>query len=238
MVAQNCRGVIHTGAACRLSRAHPGQAISIRGTCIRCVERRCRSHCRCGRQGTAVGLQAGRPGAGPAPIHVVPPVAVPGPVGAPNNLAVEVLPTLAWFRKMIFEISVADEVLISSLMMDYKPLVDELLRRLGGHAAFEAAIMVDRQAFQDRLCYHQRPRLDALRRAGAGVYLCRGSPPLGRLHTKAVLIDRRYGYVGSANLTQKSLSNTEFVMRVVGPPADKLHESLVLVKNGGVRWHG
>ena len=41
--AVRCRGVIHTHTPCRMSRAHPGQAIQIRGPCARCGERFCLS---------------------------------------------------------------------------------------------------------------------------------------------------------------------------------------------------
>ena len=43
-----CRGVLHTLAKCKCSRAHPGKPTSIKGPCSKCGERRCRSHCRCG----------------------------------------------------------------------------------------------------------------------------------------------------------------------------------------------
>ena len=61
--AVRCRGVIHTHTPCRMSRAHPGQAIQLRGPCSRCGERRCRSHCRCARNGNLIGQSAGRPAA-------------------------------------------------------------------------------------------------------------------------------------------------------------------------------
>jgi hypothetical protein len=177
--------------------------------------------------------------AAPMPVPAAPvAVAVPAPIGRPAALQVEVLDTPVWFARMMVDIESAEEVLMGSLMLDHKDLTDLVLRRLADRYAFGATICVDREQLHARTCYHQRPRLDALRRAGAAVYACRGSPPAGAFHMKAVLIDRRYAYTGSANLTQKSLSNVELCMRIVGPPVEAIHQKLVHARDHGEQWLG
>ena len=57
-----CEGYFPSGRPCKASRSQPGQKVCIKGPCGKCRERRCKSHCRCGRQGTAIGRSAARPG--------------------------------------------------------------------------------------------------------------------------------------------------------------------------------
>ena len=59
-----CEGYFPSGRTCKASRSQPGQKVCIKGPCLKCRERRCKSHCRCGRQGTAIGRSAARPGQG------------------------------------------------------------------------------------------------------------------------------------------------------------------------------
>ena len=119
----HCVGIIHSGLQCTLSRKHPGQPISLRAPCTRCHERRCRTHCRCGRTGTAVGRAGGRPApkaaAAPQPkakakpkampkaVAVPPPVVVAGPAGPMSQLSMERLRPPEWHRAIVEAVATA-----------------------------------------------------------------------------------------------------------------------------------
>ena len=104
----------YRGAACTLSRKNPGGEISMRYPCSICHQQRCRSHCRCARDGSASGKAAGRPA--PAAHAKAQPKAQPkavatsprppqvvavAPVGRASALHVEVLGTAAWWASLL-----------------------------------------------------------------------------------------------------------------------------------------
>ena len=170
MPAQCCKGDLHTGARCRLSRVRPGEAISIRGPCRKCNERRCKTHCRCGRQGTAVGRSAARPtrvvqrvlraAPAPRPAHFA-----ARPVGAPAALGFQVLSVSLWWSSLLQEVqNAASEVLVASYVFDHPALTRALVQKLSGRGLFAVSVLVDKEQFDTRACYHQRPRLAELHR--------------------------------------------------------------------------
>ena len=55
---------------------------------------------------------------------------------------------------------------------------------------------------------------------------------------KAVVVDRRYAYIGSSNLTMKHLSNYEFQVCVDGPPVHQISKDLLVAEGRGERWLG
>ena len=247
MSHSQCRGIVHTVIPCDLAPRNPGQPVSIRGPCAFCGERRCRTHCRCGRRGTATGQNRARPNplakavakakakakakAGPVP----PPAHVPGPVGHPPSLAVDVLPPAEWYSQMLTCVMTAYLVVIGSYQYDHGPLTDLLLRRLSRPDAFELVLLVDRECYGQRTPHLQRPRLELLRRAGATIVLCRGTASTGAFHAKALVADRRTAFVGSANLTGKSARNGELCFRMRGPPVAEIMQFLEIEKANGER---
>ena len=243
MPAQWCKGDLHTGARCQLSRVRPKQAISIRGPCSKCGERRCKTHCRCGRQGTATGRSAPRPTRIQTVIRAAP-VRRPAdfaarPVGAPAALGFQVLSVSLWWSSLLQEVQHAtSEVQVASYIFDHPLLTRALVQKLSGGGAFAVSVLVDKEQFDTRACYHQRPRLAELHRAGAAVYLCRGSPPLGSFHMKTVCIDKRSAFTGSANCTKKSADNDELTTRVVGPPVADILWRVENARRRGSLWNG
>ncbi len=214
----------------------------MRYKCPRCRERRCRTHCRCGRDGSAQGRRAPRPQAKPKAMpkaQAAPPAAVAAPVGRPAALAVEVLGTRAWWDRLLREIRDAAEVALASYIVDHEALCELLLRRLEGRDDFALAVLVDNETFLQRTAFYQRPRLERLRRAGAEIRLCRGPvQPYGSFHMKAIVLDRRVAFTGSANATQKSLQNTEVTMRLVGPPVAAILAEIQAARVRGALWDG
>ena len=151
MPAPECCGDFQTNSACTLSRVRPGCPMQIRGKCDRCAERRCRTHCRCGRNGWATGQAAGRPSplgiaqakpqakaqakakahAVAAPAPAVPPVILP--VGRPSMLSVDLLETTEWFQELMTEIRGARHVIIGSTVPEsagVRQLADSQRNRL------------------------------------------------------------------------------------------------------------
>ena len=113
------------------------------------------------------------------------------------------------------------------------------MRRLDSRSSADVVVMVDQEMFLARSCFRMRPRLAELRRLGAQVYLCCGTPPRGAFHVKAVCIDRRYLYTGSANLTNKALSeNVETVFRFTGAPVVDVLATVHDARARATLWDG
>ena len=244
MPACRCSGVLRTETPCKLSRAHSGKPIQIRGPCKKCKERRCRTHCRCGRKGLALGRESGRPVVrqvprkAPAPPEHVAVTSVAAPVGRPANLGCEVLGGSAWWRALVEETRYASEVVVASYMLDHVGLCAALQARLSGRSAFSAVLLVDKASFEERRSFRQRSCLAALRALGAEVRLCKGSGRRGAFHVKAVVVDRRVCFTGSANLTTKSRDNVELHLRLVGSPLRDVLEVLQRARASGHLWQG
>ena len=162
---------------------------------------------------------------------------LPRPASRPSALKVEVLSLTSWWQRLVEELDSATEVTLGSFVLDHSGLVAALLQGLQ-RRGLALTVLVDKEAFEERTARHQRPRLQTLRQAGAQIYICRGSPPLGRFHVKAVCLDRRVVYTGSANFTDKSTSNTELVMRLLGPPVLDVRQLLEEARACGKLWDG
>ena len=136
---------------------------------------------------------------------------------------------------MLGAINDASEVILGTYQNDHEGLTDVLERRLRGRSAFDCVVLLDREMHSLRTPYHQRARLERLRRAGKGatIVLCRGTPPTGAFHAKAVVIDRKTALAGSANLTAKSLRNGELCFRLRGPPVPDVLQFLLNERNRG-----
>ena len=165
--------------------------------------------------------------------------ALPGPIGAPSALSMVVLTISVWWQQMLEDVGTASEVVLATLTYDHMALTSVLVRRLRGRAPFVATVLVDKESFEKGDAPRERARLRELRDAGAEVYLCRGSPPHGRLHMKALCVNRRTVYAGSANFTEKSSANLELVYKLVGPPVTQVREQFLDAQNSrGRLWDG
>ena len=118
------------------------------------------------------------------------------------------------------DIEQASEVEAATYQYDNTQLYTCLLKRLQGRRPFKLNIYVDREQLKNcvktRIPRQMRSRLATLRTNGASVYVCRGRGKLGSYHPKGLVIDRRYLYYGSPNLTDKSLDNDEWPFRSTG----------------------
>lgn len=228
--------------------ARNGGAISMRYPCSNCGQLRCRSHCQCVRDGILLGAERGRPApraaarakakakaqpkAAAAP--PAPPVLAAAPVGRAPALQAEVMDAAAWWASLLQTVRHASRVVVASYVYDHPRLTQTLLQRLGDSSSFELVILVDKEMFEQRSAYYERPRLDSLRRAGAVIELCRGSGRLGSFHKKVLVADRRTAFLGSANFTLKSEDNDELLLLLRGPPVQDILRDLEQRK--GVAW--
>ncbi len=80
--------------------------------------------------------------------------------------------------------------------------------------------MIAKEALKGNTPYYQQSRLTALVNAGVTVYVCQGSGSHGSFRKRAVVVDRRFLYTGSPNLTYQSDSggNAELTFRMTGQP--------------------
>ena len=111
-------------------------------------------------------------------------------------------------------------------------------RCLRDGSMLDVTILVDKEQVQKRRIYYQRSRLLSLKRSGASIILCSGEPPHGSFHVKAIIINRRICFCGSANLTYASASNAELCLRLTGPPVAAILSQLMAAKACGEEWDG
>ena len=92
-----------------------------------------------------------------------------------------------------------------------------LLQRLQDESKFTLKFSVDKEIFQVGTPKNQLSRVSRLsKQDGCDVWLCSGPGRLGAYHVKEIIIDRRYLFTGSANLTCKSHQNRERLYKMTG----------------------
>ena len=211
------------GSPCVLSKA-----------CESCGKWRCATHCDCGLAGDRTGRTAARVRADAkaqaavearvakvreeTAAEVAAPRVAP-PVGCMPNLSVECFKPKEWCVAVLDAVEAASHVVCSSYQYDHTGLTDLFLKRLRPRSAdFSVVLLVDKECFEKGTPSRQRKRLSDLREAGAKVVLCRGTAKTGAMHGKALVVDRRIAFVGSANFTDKSERNAELCWRLRGTP--------------------
>ena len=80
-----------------------------------------------------------------------------------------------------------------------------------------------------------------LKRAGAKIYIGTGrdgreeygpNGVQGSMHMKALVLDSRVAWTGSANWTRNSKTNFELVFRMVGPPVGSIKAAILNALEG------
>ena len=78
-------------------------------------------------------------------------------------------------------------------------------KRVQGRNAFSLTMVLDREEMEKgSVPRNQKPRVRQLCRAGAQVFLVKGIRSQGSYHKKEVIVDRRWIFEGSTNLTDAS----------------------------------
>ena len=246
---------------CTRSRDGLKKPIGLIKACEKCKEWRCKQHCACGRKGAAVGWHAPRDAKKkvlktnlkqkhPKVAVVAKPVAVApaelSVVGRPRSLGLGVFSDNNWRKEAFSEIKVASGVMVASLVVDDPDICNLLLSRLKSREKFACEVYVDEDTYTKmRKQYpHRRPRLLELQKHGASVFLCSGRAYCeefgvkgyrGHFHMKALVIDNKIAYCGSANATRNSRINAELVFRLVGPPVADVVAAILHYKQQGKR---
>ncbi len=211
-----CEGVLGNGHKCQLSRNGLGEPIRLNSCCKKCKEWRCKAHCRCARNDELSGRNRARSKdparpTGPAVVPratlerlAVEPSAVSSvraPMGRPASLQVKVLPRASWWPKLLQDVAAASRVVVAAYLYDNTNLHNLFMEKLQSRQAFDLQVTVDKEAVE-RDASRQRRKLLALK-----VGIASGTSTIGRLHCKALMLDRRVVCTGSANLIDKSESN-------------------------------
>ena len=173
-----------------MSRSTKGAPMQTRGRCGKCGEPRCRTHCKCGRRGTAQGRSAPRPprnasastGASASNTPIRPRVTLPevAAVGAvvrrPAPVSVEVFTESAlWIDAIIKEMGAASAMCVASYIADDERFCNAVLTRLQGRRPYTCQVVVDDATFRAGASRHQRARRRQLHlKKGASVQLGRG----------------------------------------------------------------
>lgn len=243
-----CLGVLRTGEKCKRARNGSGLPVVLNKVCEHCGEQRCREHCKCGRakSDTAQGRAAAR-GRSQTPAAsskrggsglAAGSANLPGPVGRAPEPSCLWLDVETYYSRCCADIEGASEVELASYVYDSSSLQKVLLKRLKGRSAFTLNMYLDTEMFAGGVPRSQKVRCRELLEAGAQVFLCKGPKKLGAFHCKAVVVDRRCLYCGSANATEKSLSNEESCLRITGQPVGEALKRLAVQRQKGKLWDG
>ena len=239
-----CRGDYYTGARCRLSKVKPGEKCTVKaGGCPHCKELRCRAHCKCQGTAHATGRKAPRtqrlsqasssasraPAAAPAQAPLAPP-ALGRP---PQSSTVEFLQGSASLKGALKDMQQASSVVLASYTYDDPNVQNLLLKRLSGRSSFSCVVLVDKAMAESGKTRFMRPRLEQLRKAGAEVFLCTGPGGRGAFHAKAIVIDNKTLYAGSANLTLSSAKDFDLQFKYRGPVVQDVMTSLTEARDCG-----
>jgi len=167
-------------------------------------------------------------------------MAVSLPVGRPPAADISVYDGNGWRQRALEEISGSSVVIVASLVYDDPDLHSTLLRRLRGRDAFDCSVFVDRDTYEQRTYRYQRARILELQKHGGSIFLCTGRDyntefgargQRGHFHMKALVIDNKISYVGSANATRNSRINGELVLRLVGSSVVEVVKSVLAYKS-------
>ena len=232
-----CLGVYRSNLKCTRARDGCGGAIWMNRPCGKCGEQRCKAHCKCGRQkiGTGRSKPRGEDQTQPkrrARVVTAPaePVVV-APHGRVGPGKCELYGVDAWYRDIIGLLQTATDVEVASYQFDHPRVFDTLLKRLRGRSKLDLKMYVDAEMLAVGGPRKQKPRLRELHAAGAQIYVCAGPGRRGAFHGKALVVNRRFLFTGSANFTEKSQSNVEFCFKMTGAVVQDL--LLELAKNRG-----
>ena len=232
---------------CKLAprREPKGSTCILSKPCPDCAEWRCRAHCLCGRGGK-IGdgskmPRSARPTAPSSDVAVAAPqpvLPIVKPAGRQSLPNPQKLGNKEWWGEVVAAVQDASEVELSSYMYDHPQLHKTLALRMKmkDQSPIRVRMCLDREAFHSGTPYHQLSRVNALRKLGAEVFLCRGECARGVHHKKAVVVDRRTAYTGGANLTQKSLDNGEFNFKMRGPIVNDILEDLASVRSRSAKY--
>ena len=243
------------GRKCTLHSTQPGMPKTVSVACWYCGEWRCANHCRCARESipdgrkprrySSAAVAAPKAKAKAAAQGVVRPrqqarvgveAEVLRAVGRPSLPSCELVDLSQWWSKLVAEVGEASEVELATYMFDDEMLFEVLLQRLNSRR-ISMNLYIDTEMLAGQVPKSQRSRVSKLQEAGATVFLCKTGRS-GSYHSKALVLDRRVLYTGSANFTGKSRRNRETVFRMTGPVVDQMLRQLAEDRRREPQWDG
>jgi hypothetical protein len=247
--------LVNSKVLCTLARNGSGNPSYRSSACSKCDEWRCKTHCRCGRQGTAKGRHAARPGV-PAAKAKAKAKAKAAPAPQPKARAQarplvqepDILTDDKWMDRVVDKLPGASAIYVSSMVIDDPAFCEGLASQLRGGRGFSCILVVDKQVYNQGTgstgSKSQKPRLTELRKLGAEVFLGTGfrleqygrAGFTGIMHRKIIVVESAVGsvgWIGSANITKSSRKNREVVVEMYGTPVVKLKRAIIEAKDNG-----
>jgi len=126
---RRCLGVLRTASKCRRARNGKGGSVCLKRKCLGCQEWRCRAHCKCGRESTAVGRAKARGLRVAAPAAPAQRAAV-AQAALPCDDEVEVHDETSWMRRLLRDLPSATSILLATYMYDAELIHNALMGRL------------------------------------------------------------------------------------------------------------
>ena len=112
-------------------------------------------------------------------------------------------------------------------------------KRVQGRNAFSLLKVLDREEIEKgSIPRNQKPRVRQLCRAGTQIFLVKGIRSQGSYHKKEVIVDRRWMFEGSANLTDASHGNRESAYFHTGTVVKAVLQDNENDKQVGTLWKG
>jgi hypothetical protein len=228
-----------------------GMPKTVSAACWRCEEWRRADHCRCTRESTPGGRKPRKFTRGalepePRPrararLEEAVQVEVARPRGRPSPSSCELVDLRQWWSTVVAEVGGAREVELASYMFDDKSLFDVLARGLR-RKQLVLNVYIDAEALGGQTPRSQRKRLTELLALGgeegrATVWRCKTWRQCS-YHCKALIVDRRVLYTGSANFTENSRRNRETVYRMTGPVVEQVLRQLAEDRGAWGEWDG
>ena len=214
------------GSLCTLARNGSGEPCQAPRKCKRCKERRCKSHCRCGRlkefgksyrARPRTGSTTGMKKANGKKTSTAQTATLPLSSGSANAPSAKTYAEGTWLDLLVKEPPSAHKALLCSYLYDDDALHAALLKRLKCKDGFESTPALDRSAHYRGMSTTQAKKVKELRTSGAKVYLATGhdgtNGHTGIQHRKGTLLDDDVVWSGSANLSHASRVNRELVYR-------------------------
>jgi hypothetical protein len=139
----------------------------------------------------------------------------------------------AWVKDAERELQSASHAVVASYIFNNEAILAQLQKKLRGRGAFTCLVLVDDAAHEANA--KEKRVLKELRRDGAQVCLCTGRNRGGIFHWKALILDSRVAYWGTANLTMNTLNSRDVMQRLTGPAVDDLKAGVAeAMQNGKV----
>ena len=131
----------------------------------------------------------------------------------------------AWIKDAQKELAGAKHAVLTSYVFNNVQMHATLCRNLR-RPDFTCSVLVDDDGYTNNKASNEKRLLGELKYLGAQVCLCSGRARGGIFHWKALLLDSRILYWGTANFTQATLNHRDLMQRLTGPAINDVKEGI------------